>query len=374
MKLKYGLLFDNSISSSLNDPFSWIGSAINATVNTAGIITNAIQAKRQRKANIAMQRETNAQNLALAREQNAWSERMIDEYNQYNSPANQRRLLEEGGYNPVLFSPDGMTQGTVPGSANLANQVAPQYHQDMGGFNQHLSEFANSGLTYLQAKAIEAQTEKTTRESSQITAMTKQIKSQTKCTEEQARLIAINVDKANVEIDQLRENILSTKLGRTKTMQDIKESQNRIIISRKQIALQERLTEAQINKIFSDIGVNDAQIKQISQNIVYLSVQAAKTGKEVDILDLDKEYKRIINNYVDAEKRAELDKYSADIYNAMSGSIYKNVQSFARDIFANVSAGFGSKPVTRLGDYGSQLYDRINSQGGYFNNVTQGQY
>lgn len=374
MKLKYGLLFDNSISSSLNDPFSWIGSAINATVNTAGIITNAIQAKRQRKANIAMQRETNAQNLALAREQNAWSERMIDEYNQYNSPANQRRLLEEGGYNPVLFSPDGMTQGTVPGSANLANQVAPQYHQDMGGFNQHLSEFANSGLTYLQAKAIEAQTEKTTRESSQISAMTKQIKSQTKCTEEQARLIAINVDKANVEIDQLRENILSTKLGRTKTMQDIKESQNRIIISRKQIALQERLTEAQINKIFSDIGVNDAQIKQISQNIVYLSVQAAKTGKEVDILDLDKEYKRIINNYVDAEKRAELDKYSADIYNAMSGSIYKNVQSFARDIFANVSAGFGSKPVTRLGDYGSQLYDRINSQGGYFNNVTQGQY
>lgn len=372
MKLKYGFITDTGTSSFLNgDVGSWLGSAINATVNTAGIITNAIQAKKQREANIRLQRETNAQNLALAREQNAWSERMIKEQNDYNSPENQRRLLEEGGYNPALFAPDGMTQNTIPGSANLANQVAPRSEMDMSGFNQHLSQLANSGLTYLQAKQMEALTDKTVKESSQITEMTKQIQSTIKCNEEQARLIAVNVDKANVEINQMRENILTLKMGRTKIMQDIKESQNRIIISRKQYVLQEKLTFAQIDKVLSEIGLNQAQVKQISQNIVKLSAETAKALKEVDVFELDRQYKSIINKYLDDNQRALLDKYSADIYNSLSGSLYKNVQAFARDIFSNMSVGFGSSPVTRLGDYGSQLYDRINTQGGYKNYLNQ---
>lgn len=367
MKIKYGLINDIGLSSSLNGADSWLGAAINATVNTAGLITNAIQAKRQRKANIAMQRVTNAQNLDLAREQNAWSERMINEQNTYNSPENQRKLLEEGGYNPVLFSPDGMTQNTVPSSANLANQIAPRYEQDMTGFNQHLSQIANSGLTYLQAKQMEALTDKTIKESSQIKEMTKQIQASTKCTQEQARLIAVNVDKANEEINQIRENVLSLKMGRTKTMQDIKESQNRITISLRQYRLQEKMTYANIEKVFSDIGVNKEKIKEISQNIVNLAATASKTYKEIDVIDLDRQYKEIINKYLDDNQRAQLDKYAADIYNDLSGSLYKNVQAFARDIFTNLSVGFGSRPVTRLGDYGSQLYDRINSQGGYTN-------
>lgn len=368
MKIKYGFINDLGISSSLNGGVdSWLGAAINATVNTAGLITNAIQAKRQRKANIALQRETNAQNLALAREQNAWSERMINEQNEYNSPENQRKLLEEGGYNPVLFSPDGMTQNTIPSSANLANQVSPRYEQDMTGFNQHLSQIANSGLTYLQAKQMEALTDKTVKESSQIKEMTKQIKASTKCTQEQARLIAVNVDKANEEINQIREYILSLKMGRTKTMQDIKESQNRITISLKQYRLQEKLTYANIEKVFSDIGVNKEKIKEISQNIVNLAANSSKTYKEIDVMELDRQYKEIINKYLDDNQRAQLDKYAADIYNDLSGSLYKNVQAFARDIFTNLSVGFGSSPVTRLGDYGSQLYDRINTQGGYIN-------
>ncbi len=370
MKIKHGLIIDSSCSSVLND-MSWLGAAINATVNTAGLITNAIQARRQRLANIRLQQQTNAHNLALAREQNAWSERMIKEQNEYNSPANQRKLLEEGGYNPVLFSPDGMTQNTIPSSANLANQVAPRSEMDMSGFNQHLSQLANSGLTYLQAKQMEALTDKTVKESSQITEMTKQIQSTVKCNEEQARLIAVNVDKANVEINQLRENVLSLKMGRTKTMQDIKESQNRVIISRKQYALQEKLTIAQIQKVFSDIGLNQSQINQISQNIVNLSAQAAKTLKEVDVIQLDKEYKQIINKYLDDNQRAQLDKYSAEIYNLLSSEVYKNVQAFIRDITANVSNGLGQGFKTRYGDYGSQLYDRINSQGGYFNHLNR---
>lgn len=366
MKIKYGILQDVSCSSSLND-LSWLGAAINGTVNTAGLITNAIQARRQRSANIRLQQVTNAHNLALAREQNAWSERMINEQNAYNSPENQRKLLEEGGYNPVLFSPDGMTQNTIPSSANLANQVAPRYEQDMTGFNQHLSQIANSGMTYLQAKQMEALTDKTVKESSQITEMTKQIQAATKCTNEQARLIAVNVDKANVEINQIRETILSLKLGRTKTMQDIKESQNRIIISMKQYRLQESLTNANIKKLFSDIGVNNEKIKEISQHIVNLASENTKTLKEVDVMELDRIYKTIINKYLDDNQRAQLDKYSAEIYNLLSSEVYKNVQAFIRDFTASVSSGLGQGFTTRYGDYGSQLYDRLNQQGGYTN-------
>lgn len=346
---------------------SWLGAVISAAVSTVGIISNMIQSKKQRDANVNLQRETNSQNLMLAREQNEWTEKMIEEYNDYNSPENQRKLLEDAGYNPVLFSPNGMTQNTLPSSANLANQVAPQSHMEMSGFNQHLSEIANSGLTYLQAKAIEAQTDKTVKESSQIQAMTKQIMSQTKCNEEQARLIAVNVDKANEEIKLIRETIVSTRLGQNKTLQDIAESKNRIDISRKQLLLQEKLTRAEISKLFSDIGLNDARISEISQQIIKIGREAVKIGREISILDIQKIIYDIEADYKESEVRANLDKYQAEIYDKLSSQIYKTVQAFTRDFTSNVSNGLGYGYQSRFGDYGSQLYDRLNNQGGYFN-------
>ena len=46
--------------------------------------------------------------------------------NEYNSPANQRKLLEEAGYNPALFG-DQIAGSSEAGSIKQANPQSPSY-------------------------------------------------------------------------------------------------------------------------------------------------------------------------------------------------------------------------------------------------------
>lgn len=377
MKIKYGILFDVSESSTLKGgDNSWLGAAINATVNTAGIITNAIQAKRQRQANIALQRETNAQNLALAREQNSWSERMIKEQNSYNSPENQRKLLEDAGYNPVLFSPDGMTQNTIPSSANLANQVAPSYHQDMTGFNQALSSLSNSGLTYLESLKLTKEIDKTAAETPKIIEETNKIKSEIKVNEETARQIAVDIDKSNVLIDNLRESkkaitqsILESKSRTDLNYAKTREIFNNVVISRKQIELQEKLTEANINRIFSEIGLNQHKIKEISQHIVKMGRETVQIGRQIKLADIQYEYQTIINDYLPKEKESELDKYQADIYKSLTGELNRTVNTFVGDLSSDFRTLFYNYNSGTSAQYQKGLQDKIYNKHGLFNPI-----
>lgn len=53
--------------------------------------------------NFAMQNKTIQAQKQMQREQNEWNERMWNMNNEWNSPANQRKLLEEAGYNPAAL-------------------------------------------------------------------------------------------------------------------------------------------------------------------------------------------------------------------------------------------------------------------------------
>lgn len=69
--------------------------------------------------NIEMQKQ-------LQQQQNEWNEKMWHLNNDWNSPANQRKLLEEAGYNPAALKDTTATSNSPAQGVNPPNIQAPQ--------------------------------------------------------------------------------------------------------------------------------------------------------------------------------------------------------------------------------------------------------
>lgn len=105
------------------------------------------------QANIAFQ--TNKVNYDLAKEQNQWNLEQWQRQNEYNSPANQLRLLAQAGINPNSYSPQGMTAGSLT-SADMSVAAIPQLDgqepaerfntmmQGLGGINDQVLNTLNT--------------------------------------------------------------------------------------------------------------------------------------------------------------------------------------------------------------------------------------
>lgn len=76
--------------------------------------------------NYAIQDKTLHQQVQLQREQNLWNEKMWHLNNDWNSPANQRKLLEEAGYNPAALKDSTATSNSPAQGVNPPNLQAPQ--------------------------------------------------------------------------------------------------------------------------------------------------------------------------------------------------------------------------------------------------------
>lgn len=76
--------------------------------------------------NFAIQDKTLQQQVQLQREQNEWNEKMWNLNNEWNSPANQRKLLEEAGYNPAALKDSTGTSNSPAQGVNPPNIQAPQ--------------------------------------------------------------------------------------------------------------------------------------------------------------------------------------------------------------------------------------------------------
>lgn len=76
--------------------------------------------------NFIQQGKTIEAQKQMQREQNAWNEKMWNLNNEWNSPANQRKLLEEAGYNPAALKDSTATSNNPAQGVNPPNIQAPQ--------------------------------------------------------------------------------------------------------------------------------------------------------------------------------------------------------------------------------------------------------
>lgn len=115
--------------------------------------------RRTNKTNLQIARETNAANLALAQQQNAWNLEQWNRQNEYNSPAHQRDLLLEAGFNPNMYGGDGATAGQLV-SAPLANQQAPTVNPMPAGLFSGFDDILNPLRLELEKKRLETDIKK----------------------------------------------------------------------------------------------------------------------------------------------------------------------------------------------------------------------
>lgn len=126
----------------------------NQAIAGGGLIGNLIQGKKNRK----LQRETNALNYKMFKENQAYQKTLWDQSNVYNSPIEQRKRLQEAGFNPYVAMDNGtvssgisdvMDAGTPP------EMQAPQY--DLNSFNQSIQGLARSFDPEQYSKILENQ-------------------------------------------------------------------------------------------------------------------------------------------------------------------------------------------------------------------------
>lgn len=125
-----------------NMPYStnkknWLGAAIGAIGSIVGGVAGSAM--------------TNSANQGLDQANRDWQEKMWHANNEYNTPLNQRKRLEEAGINPALAFQNGNTG--VASSAPTPNQHTPA---DWSGVGTGISQ----GAQYiLQASQVHAQNE-----------------------------------------------------------------------------------------------------------------------------------------------------------------------------------------------------------------------
>lgn len=110
----------------IGDIFGGIGSIGSILTGLTGIITNAVQGKKQRDANIQATRETNAQNERLVDKQNAAAAAESEKQRAYESaPAQVSRLRSAGMSKAGALGAINGAGGYTPAPVNAAQAQAP---------------------------------------------------------------------------------------------------------------------------------------------------------------------------------------------------------------------------------------------------------
>lgn len=117
--------------------------ALSAGGSVLGGLLGYSSQKSANKENIALQREINEKNIAMQRETNAQNLAIFNRQLEYNSPAEQRKMMEAAGYNPANLY-NGSNAGVLAPSATpmvSPRSDAPQVSPYLG----FSSDFANLG-------------------------------------------------------------------------------------------------------------------------------------------------------------------------------------------------------------------------------------
>ena len=118
-----------------------IGSIVQGVANGASAVLN-----------YKSQQETNKMNERLFHENQDWEEKMWNLNNEYNSPANQRKLLEQAGYSPAALK-DSTAVSKGVGSVNTPNMVAPQLNLE--GIGQAIDTALRSKQTNIEQQRVD---------------------------------------------------------------------------------------------------------------------------------------------------------------------------------------------------------------------------
>lgn len=214
-------------------------------------LLGSISSKSVNSDNIAAQQD-------LLHQQQDYQTMMWNATNAYNSPLNQRKLLESAGFNPNLLGGTQVSNSSLPSAPSvpsLSLQGDPSRALQAGllqGF-QSIGNIANIELTQAQTKQVEAQTAKLNAE---VPFVPRLVESQIESFISQANLSQSQSDSVRANLEQL------LPLLKDKTSSEIESINQQISNARElfwNIITQRNLTDAQIEKTIADTNLVERQ-------------------------------------------------------------------------------------------------------------------
>lgn len=297
--------------------------------------------------NLFSTHSTNKAQKEMMEEQNAFNEQMQDKQNEYNSPANQRRLYQEAGIpSSFLFGGQSGLDSTssLASGAGVPSLQAPQF--DGSGVADALF---NSKRVQNETLKNEADIKKTIEESKtyqiansqaeeRFKAEIAKIKGDTSLTEAQRdksiqeakteklrqQEVYYNAENLKYNIDLIKQRASTEKWSQQKMEAEI----SRII----------KLTPFEVQNIQSQSSLNAAQSKVAAESLNKIQqevVNMIKQGDQIDAVTLstiiDNEVKHLKSSN---EISAELLKSESPVLNL----IYQNTNGMIGDIIKSIGA------------------------------------
>lgn len=258
------------------------------------------------KTNLQIAQETNAANAALAAQQNQWNIEQWERQNEYNSPAHQRDLLLDAGFNPNIYGGDGATAGQLV-SAPLANQQAATMNPLPGGLFGGLDDILNPLRMELEKKRLQNEIKKADAE----------------------------VKKSGAETDKIYQDLRQAQ----EVFPYLKSSAEYQSYShRAQATVDDASTQYRIAELYLDnrakeavIKATQSQIDEIRQRVRYIAAQTDGQIKENAFKDLEIAFSKQFGLPLDSQSgRMVLDYICSN---------YKTQTEIKGDISAGVKVG-----------------------------------
>lgn len=235
--------------------------AVAATIQGGGsVFSSAI--------NYASQRATNRSNERMNRENNEYNLRLWQMNNEYNTPANQRRRMEEAGFNPNL-----MYGSMSPGNSSAPAQSESHYNNapqigDLG------AAFGNAYQAYKQSQLMDKQIE-----AQELANRGQDIDNKLKSKD------LNSYDKRFELFKQAAEDTSKKIMSEIQVnQQSIIESASRVkeISAREKLTLEQAATEV-VNRAFLEESFQD-RLEQIRLQNKLTKAEAAKANKLIQLI------------------------------------------------------------------------------------------
>lgn len=267
--------------------FATIASAaIGAAANGASAVANSKLNKKNRQWQEKMYQWQLADQRADTESARAYQLALIDQQNRYASPENQVKLLKEAGLNPALAYSGNTTGATSSVAGGQATQAAPTpgnpstFGYDFSGIGQAASD----ALKY----SIEQQ---------RVKNETSRVNSENALRQADAILKAKQAGQISEEVAGIRLDNLFKEMSFEDRLQAI--------------SLQNDETVQKINKVISDMSVNDMQkkemqaridtfhtsIEQMNAEIMNTMADTTLKGQQTQLTVAQEEYYHVLKNY-----------------------------------------------------------------------------
>ena len=202
---------------------------IGSAGNLGASIVGSFSANRMQKRQFEQQRQLYEQQFKDQRQ-------MIVEQNAYNSPANQRKLLEQAGLNPMLMYQNGSSQSIQSEVANPQVPDAPRY----AGTGEIIAGGVQKGIDTMmslaQLRLLEAQARKTDSETAGQDISNRYTPQLIDKAIQDINESGSRVELNKAQIDSLTQGVAESKIRATKVLYETKGVQMSTELARQKIA------------------------------------------------------------------------------------------------------------------------------------------